>query len=181
MHQEKPLIEIRTSALVEGVNELDFTCKPSDFHGRQFGQASFAGEVRVLVSVRKSDEEITITISTSAKADFTCDRCLAPVSQVLCGTVDLFYTFSTPVFGQEDGSYEYRQIAKSTENIDLSEDVCDALFLSLPIKVTCSGNPDCRLYRSEKSVEKIRQSDETSPGEKNEWQESLEKLKSKYC
>ena len=176
MRKEKPLVEIRTSTLVEGVNELDFTCRGSDFEGRQFTGSALVGEVRVHLVVRKSDEEITVTMTTSAEADFTCDRCLEPVSETLGGSLDLFYTFSTTLEGEEDGIDEHRQIAKSTEFIDITDDVCDALILSIPVKVTCRDNPDCRLYGSDDNGG----SDVVDSGERSAWQESLEKLKNKY-
>ena len=178
MHKEKPLVEIRTSALVEGVNELDYTCKISDFEGRQFTEAGLDGEARVHVVARKSDEEIKITITTSAEADFTCDRCLEPVSRILDGSLDLFYTFSTTLERDGDVIDEHRQIAKSTEYIDITDDVCDALILSIPAKVTCTANPECRLYGSD---ERRGETLASGAGEGSTWQESLEKLKDKYC
>jgi uncharacterized protein len=180
MRKEKPLVEIRTSALVEGINELDFTCKAGDFEGRQLTDAGLAGEVRVHVTARKSDEEITVTIRTSAEVDVTCDRCLAPVSRMLSGTLDLFYTFSTPLDGQYENIDEYRQIAKSTEYIDITADVCDALILSLPVKVTCTDNPECRLYGCDEGDCTAGGGAEREPEERSAWQESLEKLKNKY-
>jgi uncharacterized protein len=178
MHKEKPLVEIRTSALVEGVNELDFICNGSDFEGRKFTEAALVGEVRVHVVAKKSDEEITVTITTSAEAGFTCDRCLEPVSQTLGGSLDLFYTFTTTLERVDDGADEHRQRAKSTEFIDITDDVCDALILSIPLKVTCSDNPECRLYGSGEGT-----GDAPLPGAegRSAWQESLEKLKPKYC
>ena len=174
MHKEKPLVEIRTSALVEGVNELDFTCKAGDFEGRQFTEAGLAGEVRVHVVARKSDEEISVTITTSAEADFTCDRCLEPVSRILDGSLDLFYTFGTTLEREEDWIDEHRQIAKSAEYIDITDDVCDALILSIPVKVTCEGTTECRLYDGgERTVDAVEPGSE----ERSAWRESLEKLK----
>jgi len=93
MHKEKSLIEIRTSTLSEGINRLDFTCQARDFEGRRLAEAGFTGAITVTVIAKKSDDEIAVTINTSAVADSACDRCLAPIAKVLTGTLDLFYTF----------------------------------------------------------------------------------------
>ena len=181
MHKEKPLVEIRTSTLVEGVNELDYTLRATDFEGRKLTEAGFAGEISIHVAARKSDEEIAVTIETSAQAHVTCDRCLAPVSRVLAGSLDLFYTFSTPVergIEENDDIDEYRHIAKSTEYIDITDDVCDALILSIPLKVTCTDNPECRVYRCNESTAGAADGMEQGSVERSAWQESLEKLKS---
>ncbi|MEI6639317.1 MAG: DUF177 domain-containing protein [Chlorobium sp.] len=177
MHKEKPLIEIRTSALVEGINELHFTCLASDFEDRHFAIADFSGEIEVCVVVQKSDEEIAVAISTSAVADVTCDRCLALLSRALDGSLDLLYTFSTTLEGELSGVEEHRQIAKSSEYIDITGDVRDALILSRPMKVICRDNPDCRLYESSKGRGEISGYQESEPGETSAWQKSLEKLK----
>ncbi len=177
MRKEKPLIEIRTSALVEGINEFDFTCNVSDFEGRNFNVADFSGPVKVHVVVRKSDEEIAVGISTLTEACFTCDRCLALVSKALDGSLDLLYSFSTTLDDKINNVDEHRQIAKNTEFIDITGDVCDALILSLPMKVICRDNPDCRLYERREGTVSIPGMKEAYPVEMNTWQESLEKLK----
>jgi uncharacterized protein len=69
---------------------------------------------------------------------------------------------------------DHRQIDLNTATIDLTEDVRETLLLSLPMKVTCIGNPNCRIYGSES--EKY----DSCTDDKSSWQESLEKLKNKY-
>ncbi|MFZ4524045.1 MAG: YceD family protein [Chlorobium sp.] len=180
MHKEKLLIEIRTSTLTEGINKLDFTCQARDFEGRRLAEAGFTGEITVTVIAKKSDDEIMVTINTSAVADAACDRCLAPIAKVLTGSLDLFYTFGTSFDREEDGNDEYRLIDKSTEYIDLAEDVCDTLILSVPMKITCTNNPDCRLFSSHELSGSREENKEPQAGQQTSWQESLEKLKEKY-
>ena len=180
MHKEKSLIEIRTSTLSEGINKLDFTCQAKDFEGRRLAEAGFTAEITVTVSAKKSDDEIAVTISTSAVADSTCDRCLAPIAKVLIGSLDLFYTFGTSLDREHDENDEYRQIEKSTEYIDITEDVCDTLILSVPMKITCTNNPDCRLFSSHELSGSREENEAPQAGQQTSWQESLEKLKEKY-
>ncbi len=178
MSKEKPLVEIRTVALVEGINEFDYTGNIIDYDGRQLADAGFDGEITVHVDAKKSDEEISITISTSAMGTFSCDRCMVPISKMLHGSLELFYTFNTSLAEKENEIGEYRQIATNTEYIDITDDVCDALFLSLPVKVICTDNPDCKLYDSNAVTEEKLDGGDTLPGKMSTWRESLEKLKS---
>jgi uncharacterized protein len=176
MHKEKSLIEISLGALAEGANELNFTCKASDFEGRQLTDAGFTREIQVHVVAEKSDDEITITINTSTLADFACDICLAPVTKNLSGSLVLSYLFGSVSDNDHEEHEEYSRIDRSAESIDITGEVCETLLLSLPMKVTCTDNPDCRLYGIEESMEEHK---EPLPGN-TLWQESLEKLKNKY-
>ncbi len=180
MRKEKSLIEIRTSTLAEGINELDFTCQARDFDGRRLAEAGFTGKITVNIVAKKSDDEITVTINTSAVADSTCDRCLAPIARVLTGSLDLFYTFGTSLDREHDENDEYRHIEKSSEYIDITEDVCDTLILSVPMKITCTNNPDCRLFSSHGLSGSREEYEAPQAGQQTSWQESLEKLKEKY-
>ena len=174
----KSLIEIHTSTLAEGCNEFDVTCKACDFDGWQLAEAGFTGDISVNVVAEKKGDELAVTINTSAVADFACDRCLSPVSKALTGTLDLFYTFGATV---DDEHEERRRVERGTESLDITADACETLLLSLPMKVICSDNPDCRLYGSNRTDSGTMGVGEPQAGEKRSWQESLEKLKDKYC
>jgi len=180
MLKEKSLIEIRTSTLSEGINKLDFTCQAGSFSGRRLAEAGFTKEITVHVVAQKSNDEISVTINTSAVADSACDRCLAPIAKVLTGSLDLFYSFGTPFDREHDESDEYRHIEKSTEYIDITEDVCDTLILSVPMKMTCTNNPDCRVFSSPELSGNREENEEPPAEQQTSWQESLEKLKEKY-
>ncbi|MEI6757990.1 MAG: DUF177 domain-containing protein [Chlorobium sp.] len=175
MHKEKSPIEIRLAGLMQGIHEFDFTCKASDFTGWQLAEAGFTRDITVKVVVEKSETEVTITLEVLTIADFTCDICLAPVSKKLSGSLRLYYVSGTS-FGEELSENEdYRVLDKNAESIDITTDVCETLLLSLPLKVTCTDNPDCRLYGSN-----VPGNEEPQVGENSSWHESLEKLKNKY-
>jgi len=174
MHKGKALIELRLADLVLGNNELDFTCKAGDFNDPQLTGAGFKGVVQVRVAAEKSEGGITVTTETSTAADLTCDICLAPVSKVLTGSLRLYYFYDAPPEENQNVDEECRFLERSSESIDITEDVREILLLSLPMKVTCTDNPECRLYGREQEDEG------TQAGEKSSWHESLKKLKNKY-
>jgi len=180
MRKEKSQIEIRTGTLVEGTNKFEFTCQAKDFEGRRLAEAGFTREITAHVIAEKSNDKITVTINTSAVADCTCDRCLAPVSKILTGTIELYYTSGTSFDGELESDDEYRQIDKNTEYIDITEDVCDALLLSIPMKITCINYPDCQLYGNDERTMNDKKNEDTYNSEITSWQESLQKLKNNY-
>ncbi len=174
MHKEKSPIAIRIADLVQGIHEFDFTCKASDFTGWQLAEAGFTRDIEIKMGVDKSEDEVTVTIETHTVADFTCDRCLAPISRILSGSLKLYYLYGVSVEEAEGWNEEYRLLDKNTDSIDLTGDVCETLLLSFPLKVTCTDNTVCKLYG-------IDEKNEASHAEEiSAWQESLEQLKNKY-
>jgi uncharacterized protein len=174
MQKEKSLIQIRISDLIQEMHEFVFTCKASDFVGRKLAEAGFTKAIQVNVVAEKSEGEIKVTLNTTAIADFTCDRCLAPISKTLTGSLKIYYFFGQHFEEDQSGNEENRSLESNTEFIDITEDVCEVLLLSLPMKVTCINNPDCKLYGS------VETNEESLPENTSSWQESLEKLKNKY-
>ena len=174
MHKEKSPIAIRIADLVQGIHEFDFTCKASDFTGWQLAEAGFTRDIQIKAGVDKIDDKVTVAIETYTVGDFTCDRCLAPIARTLSGSLKLYYMYGVSVEEVEEWNAEYRLLDKSADSIDLTGDVCETLLLSLPLKVTCTDNPLCKLYGIDEKNE------ESHAEEISAWQESLEQLKNKY-
>lgn len=174
MHKEKALIEIRIAGLMQGTHTFDFTCRAGDFRGQELAESVFTGDIAVTAIAEKTENELTVTIRTATVADFTCDICLAPLEREIRGEYRVYYLYSAEEENTEDIDEEHRLIDTNTVSIDLTEDVRETLLLALPMKVTCTGNPECRLYGSESGQEDSRVEGRSS------WQESLEQLKNKY-
>ena len=174
MPKEKALIEIRLAGLSQGVHEFDFTCSAGDFNDPSLTEAGFSGEISVTVTVDRNEDGITVTLKTAAKANPTCDLCLAPVPIELKGSYRVYYMYEQ-VPDQQEEDEEYRLIERNTVSVDLTEEARETLLLSVPMKVTCTDNPDCHVYRQEgpESIDHLPDTD-------SQWQESLEKLKNKY-
>ncbi|NTV97959.1 MAG: DUF177 domain-containing protein [Chlorobiaceae bacterium] len=174
MHKEKGLIELQVDSLLEGINELLFTCEAADFNDPQLIDAGFRGKVLVEVTAENSETEITVTIMTSATAELSCDICLAPVSKTLTGSYDIFYVYKDHAGVVPEGNDDYRLLDRNAETIDITEDIRETLLLSLPMKVTCTDNPECRIYSG------TEEEKHSGDGDRSIWLESLEKLKNKY-
>lgn len=170
---EKALIEIRLAGLPSGVHEFDFSCTAGEFNDPVIDSSGFSGNIAVKVVADRSEHEVAVTVTTEVPAMMSCDLCLAPVAMVLKGFYRVYYIFDQERVPDADNADEYRLTDRNTPSIDLTEDVRETLLLSIPMKVTCTGNPDCRIYRSEKD-------DEAGPDSGSSWHESLGKLKNKY-
>jgi len=173
MPKERALIEIRLAGLSQGVHEFDFTCDAGDFNDPALNEAGFSGKIRAGIAVEKHDEEFTLSIDTEATVNRACDLCLAPVTLDLKGSYRLYYIYDQEQESDEALGEEYRRIDRNMVSIDLTEDVRETLLLSVPMKVTCTDNPDCHVYRSEPPERAVGEAESS-------WQESLEKLKQKY-
>lgn len=175
MSKEKALIEIRLAGLPQGVHEFDFTCTADDFGDPVLTEAGFSKGISINVTVEKLDDELIVTMKTAATADLACDLCLAPISADLTGSYRVWYGYEHRGESGEEQDEEYRIIDRNRLSIDLTEDVRETLLLSVPMKVTCTDNPECGVFRQEEQPE----AEEDSMPDSS-WQESLEKLKNKY-
>jgi len=175
MSKEKALIAIRLAGLSQGTHEFEFTCAAADFADAALVEAGFSEDISVKVTVEKLEGEMIVTLKTAATAELTCDLCLAPITTELKGSYRIWYGYEQTGEPEEERDEEYRLIDRNALSLDLTEDVRETLLLSVPMKVTCTDNPDCRVFRQE---------EEDEPGEDSlpdaDWLESLEKLKNKY-
>jgi uncharacterized protein len=175
MSREKSLIEVRIAGLSQGSHEFGFSCAAADFADPALVEAGFSTGISVKAMVEKLEGEMIVTLKSSAIAELTCDRCLAPITTELHGSYRIWYGYEQAGEPDEERDEEYRLIDRNAISLDLTEDVRETLLLSIPMKVTCADYPDCGVFRQEEE----REPDEESlPG--SDWQESLEKLKNKY-
>ncbi|MWV53471.1 YceD family protein [Chlorobium phaeovibrioides] len=177
MQTGNALIEIRTAAITEGACVFDFTCRAEDFNDPKLAESGFTDEIRVRAVTQKNGSELMLTLTTDATGEIPCDICLAPVKVSMSGSWRMYCNTDGCSRDEEDEETrrdEYRQLDRTAVGIDLTEDVRETLLLSVPMKVTCTANPDCRLYTGGEKEEK-EEKNSTSP-----WHESLAKLKQNY-
>lgn len=173
MSKEKALIGIRLAGLSDGTHEFEFNCMAADFRDPALLEAGFSQAVSVWVTVEKMEGEMIVTMKTLATADLTCDICLAPLSSGLHGSYRIYYGYEQADEAGQERDEDCRIIDRNTLALDLTEDARETLLLSVPMKVTCTDNPECGIPRNEEQPD-----GESSPD--SSWQESLEKLKNKY-
>lgn len=179
MRKNNEHVGLRIAALSQGRNSLELHCSVTDFGEREphLRDAGFNGDISLRVTADKSDNKVVVALTASAVADCVCDRCLAPLALPLSGSVTVVFTCEV---GENDAAMtidEYRFYNRQSEYLDLTDDVCDALLLAVPMKATCESNPNCAVFQR---IENEEIPVDASESTDNEWQEALAKLKQKY-
>jgi len=96
----------------------------------------FSGNVRVQVSLDKTQKEMLLSAELSAAVNLECYRCTSPFVLELDPGYQMVY-----VWEGEDTSFldpsEVQVISPGLSVIDVSEDVRQTLLLALPFKRVC--------------------------------------------
>lgn len=137
MTKEKDEIKIRISGLANGTHEYHFTVQPEDLAL----PAEFLPPIAVDVTLDKAARQIFLKAAISAPGTFTCDRCLERVENHLESAVSLFFAHSETDSGKFPAE-EIRVITPDAPYIDITDDVRQAILLSVPLKLLC--NEGCK-------------------------------------
>jgi uncharacterized protein len=177
MQTGNALIEIRTAAITEGSCAFNFTCRAEDFNDPKLTESGFTDEIRIRAVTKKTGNELMLAITTEATGEIPCDICLAPVKVSMNGSWRIYCNtdgIARDEDAEETAREEYRLLDRTAVSIDLTGDVRETLLLSAPMKVTCTANPDCKLYTGSE------QEGQEEKGSTSPWRESLAKLKKNY-
>lgn len=86
-------------------------------------------------------EDILVKLEVTAKSTFSCDRCDELFKKDITGTVTTLFT--TDVLKLEDAEGgEIRLFDIHASELDITQDIVDALYLAIPDKLIC--NESCK-------------------------------------
>lgn len=110
-------------------------------------ELSFRSPVKVAVKLTRSKEKVLVSGKIEGQLELACSRCLEPCSYQLSAPLELVYSPSQVNGSQVKGDVELGEedfkIAHYQEGIiDLTDDVRQAIILTLPVKPLCQ--PRCR-------------------------------------
>jgi len=141
-------VEIRLSTLHDGVNQLNLEATASELGLEKYEETSqwFPGKVFADIEVQKQSDRYYIKTKLITKARFLCDRCLNEFNQNLKSSFRLYYLKDVEQEVEENSNYRF--LSKNSNAIDLTDDVIENLFLSIPMKKLCKESclglcPDC--------------------------------------
>jgi len=97
-------------------------------------------DVAIDVEVEKSSPHLFVKNRVRTVGRFVCDRCLEEFDQVLEESTTT--TFSSSPELVEPENEEIHPLAKDAVEIDITNDVRDALLLAVPVKTVC--RPGCK-------------------------------------
>lgn len=135
---QEPLsgITIRVRGLDDGEHAiaLEHDAKLLDF-------PEFEGKVRVDGTLIRSGERISIRAVASSKGDFECTRCAEPFERLIKADLELEFVPPRLEGDPEDPNIHVFE-PLSIPFIDITQDVRDALALSIPMRHLC--RPNCK-------------------------------------
>ena len=129
-------IQLRTLSEGEHIITAQFTPAELSFNPDNFSQA-----VNTSVRVDKRGENFYIKIKAETSGSFNCDRCLADIDKKLYGDITLIYTEDEHLWG-DGADDDIRLVPRTGDEINLSDDIRDAVLLTIPTKQICSE--DCK-------------------------------------
>ncbi len=127
-------IEIPLSRVRDGQSDFSIDLK---FEPQKAADDRFTiDHLDVLANVTILGDEILLRMKVVTDAETRCDRCGDPFQTRLKGQVDTLFT-SDPlkIEGAEGG--EVRLFDVRSADLDITQEVIDALFLGIPDKVVC--------------------------------------------
>lgn len=130
-------MKVNIQGLKRGVNPFEFD---ADLDVLSFDAVNYdVNLVHVSSSVDKSDESIIVNSEFTADLRPGCDRCLKQFDQTFEDRFTIIYTTTADSLGDDDS---VRLLSQSTQTIDLSEGLREAVLLALPMQFKCSK--DCK-------------------------------------
>ena len=131
------MLSIPLSALQEGVSVFTFRASfPDGFVQEHVG---FKGFVEIKVTVTQVQEDLLFSVGVKGEGKFVCDRCGKDFNTIVEGSVQTLYTFD-PLKIEDDSTGDVQLLAPKSSNIDITQDVKDALLLAIPRKRLCKSS-----------------------------------------
>ena len=127
-------VAIPLASIGEGIS--CFACRTEPPAQSQGEKVHFSQPLNVRVKVTTMTEDYLVDLEVDAKGSFVCDRCGEPFEKGVKGKLNILFTYDTITASEGNGD-EIRFIEPSTTELDLQQDVVDALLLSLPAKTLC--------------------------------------------
>lgn len=121
-------------SLKEGISAFTFSTIYPDLvigQGRRFPH-----EIKVEANVEIVGEDFLIDIKVESEGEFVCDRCGEEFRRTTRGKVKILFTFDKSMV-QGEGNDDVKLLLPSTQEIDITQDVFDALLLSVSAKCLC--------------------------------------------
>jgi uncharacterized protein len=134
--REKSLI-IRISGLSNGLHEYHFSTDPGEIGLKP----NFSNAIQADIKLDKSARQLYLKAEISTSGFFDCDRCLEQFELPVVTRYTAIYLYSEADMGKYPPE-EIEVISPETTSIDLSEDVCEMILLSVPLKLLCKE--ECR-------------------------------------
>lgn len=126
-------MKIKISHLKDGFHTIEIHEKPESFDLK--GSENYKTEIDVVLEIDKQRDTLYIKERVTAMGDFVCDRCAESFQRQVVTREQVVYTSDRELVRFDE---ELRYLAPDQQEIDITDDIRDALLLAIPIKVLCS-------------------------------------------
>ncbi|MBN2412196.1 DUF177 domain-containing protein [candidate division KSB1 bacterium] len=127
------MLKLNISSFSEGLSSEKRTVLPSEI---DLDEQEFYHPINLVFNINKIGSEVFLKVQLDTSVALVCDRCLADYKYKLNETVSIVCTTDNSlVTKDEDGIYF---ISETTNEINITDSIRDALILNIPQKKLCS-------------------------------------------
>lgn len=127
---------IKITNIPVGIHALSFEKTVKEL---QLGEP-FVDKLILDCTLDKSSNQIVVNCNLTISVELNCDRCLADYIKTLNSKFTLIYLTKKDEINEGDENVKY--LSPTADKIDLTQDVIDYAYLSIPMKRIC--NDDCK-------------------------------------
>jgi len=130
-------MKIRISRLHNGTNQWTESINPSDI---DLSSDEYSHSVNVNFTVEKFVGKININVDVHTAGRFICDRCGNDFEWEVDGVCSVHFIQRDVPLPDEMPGDDMRSFTIGQEELDISQEIRDALLLSIPLKRLCSDS-----------------------------------------
>ena len=127
-------MKFKFSNYENGLHEIEFRESGEKFNFSE----KIKDEIYVKCSLDKSSSQIVLRCSVNCGIEFLCDRCIENYVEKIESDFELVYVFDKDNYDPEDQNCKY--LSPEQGEIDISDDVREFLYVSIPMKKICDEN-----------------------------------------
>jgi uncharacterized protein len=136
MEKLPAFFKLKVRGLANGTHPVDISASASDLD-----VPIFHGNIRVHGEIIVS-ERLQLHLHIETTGTFICDRCAIEFDRAMTHDIEIFYIAPQLAKDSEENDYIHVFDPLYTNEIDFTEDIRDALILSIPMKIL--HDPDCQ-------------------------------------
>ena len=132
-------MEILISRLKYGINRWQEHVNPADL---ELNPENFKNKVYVDITADKHTRKVLVQLTAQTEGINRCDRCGADFQNAIEGGCVVRFMQSESAFPGETSEDDLRTFHLGQDELDITQEVRDALLLALPLKRLCAE--DCK-------------------------------------
>ena len=127
-------VSVPLSSIKEGISTFIFRIESADL---QAGTGSrFLSGVDIRVQVTTIGDDLLVDLAVKSRGLFECGRCCETFQKDIEGDLNVVFTFDEMKVGGAQND-EIKLLPHGMSEIDITQDVVDALLLAVPVKMLC--------------------------------------------